>query len=369
MRVVFDHSIFGLQPYGGVSRYFFEVTNHLARMGNNVEIFSPLYVNEYFHDNCAVRPRGFRIGLKTRRLGRIVSAINTGASLLFVKTRRHVDIFHETYFTTSDCCPGSAKRVLTVYDMIYERYPRYFSPLDRTPQLKEHAVKRADHVICISENTRRDLIELLGVPEEKTSVVYLGYSLDANKAPSDPPRKGKPFILYVGSRWGYKNFDRMVKAYGSSKVLKDNLSLVCFGGGPFNSEEWAMFGSLQIPRDDVMHVSGNDDVLAGLYSSASLFVYPSLYEGFGIPPLEAMFFGCPVACANSSSLPEVVGEAAELFDPNDEDSMRCAMERVISEQARSRELVRSGKERIKLFSWEKCAADTLEVYRTVLGVR
>jgi glycosyltransferase involved in cell wall biosynthesis len=122
-----------------------------------------------------------------------------------------------------------------------------------------------------------------------------------------------------------------------------------------------------ISPHNIIQISGGDAVLAGLYSTAAALVYPSLYEGFGIPPLEAMSFGCPVVCSRTSSLPEVVGSAAELFDPADEEEMCTAIERIISSTERSQLLVDRGYERIKQFSWEKCAQDTLDVYKKVLG--
>ena len=124
--------------------------------------------------------------------------------------------------------------------------------------------------------------------------------------------------------------------------------------------------TLQIPSGNIQTFFGADDILAALYASATAFICPSLYEGFGIPPLEAMSFGCPVACANSGSLPEVVGNAAEFFNPTDEGDMRTALERVVSSPERRQELVRAGSERIRQFSWEKCARETEQVYTRVL---
>jgi len=349
MKILYDHQAFTIQKYGGVSRYFYEIANHIAGMeGQEVEIFAPLYVNEYFRNDCRVRPRGIKIP-HLPRTGRIVTAVNLTASRLLIKPRRSVDIFHETYYSMANCCPRSAKRVLTVYDMIHEKFADNFLRRDKTQQIKAHAVRRADHVICISENTRQDLIALLGVPEEKTSVVYLGSSLVTQKVAAKPAEGKKPFILYVGSRGGYKNFEGLLRAYGRSPLLKNGFSIVCF-----------------ISQDNILYMSGTDDILAGLYTSAAAFVCPSLYEGFGIPPLEAMSFGCPVVSANVSSLPEVVGDAAELFDPTDEAEMRAAIECVISTPERAQLLVDRGYERAKQFSWEKCARDTLNIYIKLL---
>lgn len=366
MKILYDHQAFTMQKYGGVSRYFYEIANHIAVMeGREVEIFAPLYINEYFRNDCKVRPRGIKIP-RLPKLGRIMRAVNEALSLSLLRPRRDVHIFHESYYSNVDCCPRSAKRVITVYDMIHEKFADTFSRWDRTRQIKAHAVRRADHVVCISENTRQDLIALLGIPEEKTSVVYMGYSLATQKVAGKLAKGEKPFILYVGSRGGYKNFEGLLRAYGRSPLLKNGFPIVCFGGGGFSARELSLVESLHILPNNIMNVSGTDDILAGLYASATVFVCPSLYEGFGIPPLEAMSFGCPVVCANVSSLPEVVGDAAELFDPTDEAEMRAAIERVVFTPERAQLLVDRGYERIKQFSWEKCARDTLNIYKKLL---
>ena len=276
-----------------------------------------------------------------------------------------MDIFHETYYTRMNSCPRSAKRIITVFDMTHEKFPEMQPGRDKTRKAKALAVERADHVICISENTRRDLISLLDVPEEKTSVIYLGYSLNVERV-TQPVLEEKPYLLFVGQRGGYKNFLRLLRVYADSAVLRDQCSLVCFGGGGFSANEQELMKSLGLPANSVLHISGGDEVLAGLYCDAAAFIYPSLYEGFGIPPLEAMSFSCPVVCSNSSSLPEVVGDAAELFDPENEGEMMAAIESVVLSAERSQLLVDRGCNRIKQFSWEKCAQDTLDVYNHVL---
>jgi glycosyltransferase involved in cell wall biosynthesis len=175
--------------------------------------------------------------------------------------------------------------------------------------------------------------------------------------------KSKPYLLYVGHRGGYKNFEGFLRAYASSLWLSDNFNVVCFGGGIFSRDEVALIKSLRLSMNHVIQVNGGDNKLASVYRDAALFVYPSLYEGFGIPPLEAMSLGCPVACSNTSSIPEVAGDAAEYFDPYDLDSMRTAMELVLSSEVRLNELIKLGKFRCARFSWDRCAKETLSVYK------
>ncbi len=366
MHITYDHQIFSFQRYGGISRYFYEISNRIAlKAENDVDIFAPLYVNEYFQEGDIVHPKGFKIP-QVPRTGRIVNAANGLVSQLMLKSRSNVDVFHETYYGLVDCCPAAAKRVITVHDMIHEKFRQNFLSSDKTREVKAQVVERADHVICVSENTRSDLIELLGVSKDKTSVVYHGYALTTDKEVFMRPKNDRPYLLYVGQRGGYKNFERLLQSYAGSSSLRKEFSIVCFGGGAFTARELNVMAVLNLSPNQVQQVSGHDGILAGLYATAAIFVYPSLYEGFGIPPLEAMSFDCPVVCANTSSLPEVVGDAAELFNPVDESAMRSAIERVAFSPDLSKALVAKGRVRILNFSWDKCAQDTLAVYKNVL---
>jgi len=366
MKILFDYQIFRAQKYGGASRYFSEIAKRLSvEKGCNVEIFAPLHVNQYLLSTSNMNVTGRKI-IKPPYSGYIIKNINSLLTRFFVKTRKDIDIFHETYYSMADNCPPSAKRVITVYDMIHEKFAHYFPAYDPTRKHKTHAVNRADHVICISENTRKDLVTLLDVPKEKTSVIYLGYPVLKLDESIKFAKNEKPFILYVGIRNRYKNFDLLLRAYASSKLLRKEFSIVCFGGGKASSDEIKLMKTINLPSDCVIYMNGNDSVLANLYSSAKAFVYPSLYEGFGIPPLEAMSLGCPVVCANTSSIPEVVGNAAHLFDPKNESDLRNAIEKVVASSEYSARLKAKGYERIKLFSWEKCTHDTLNVYKKIL---
>lgn len=371
MKILYDHQIFSRQRYGGVSRYFHELANHIPTMGSDVAtIFAPLYINEYVRSANAIKPPN---GLHVPKFpGSVLACDLADAAIgnMSVRFRRGIDILHHTYFSKG-YAPRSAARVVTVYDMIHELFPASFAQRDRTRERKRRAVLQADHVICISESTRQDLLRIIGLPAEKTSVVHLGHALTSNETvdPETAPPIDRPYLLYVGKRDGYKNFNRLLVAYAQSSFLKEAFSLVCFGGGGLSPTELATMKMLGLRLEHVLPLSGNDATLSMLYARATAFVYPSLYEGFGIPPLEAMSHGCPVACSNTSSLPEVVGNAAELFDPNDADDIRMALERVAGSAEHSRSLAALGYQRVKHFSWEKCARETLNEYRRILGSR
>lgn len=365
MKIAYDHQIFSWQKYGGISRYFFETANNIAKhTSHEVCIFSPLYVNAYLGGaSSLLRVKG-RMLPQVKKTARLINTINQ----VVVKpqlSRFRPDIVHETFYSRTRLAPRQSKVVLTVYDMIHERYPEFFSARDTLAMTKAAAVARADHIICISENTRRDLIDILNVDPAKTSVVYLGFSLTQETCIATP--MSRPYLLYVGLRGGYKNFDAVLQAYAMSQDLMSNYDLLAFGGGDWTNFELARARELGIDMSHLRYVQGDDSQLASLYQGASLFVYPSLYEGFGIPPLEAMSFGCPVVSSNASSLPEVVGNAAESFDPKSAPALLASIEQVLNDSERRKSLVEQGYLRTKLFSWERCAEQTVAAYEKVVA--
>jgi glycosyltransferase involved in cell wall biosynthesis len=365
VRIAYDHRIFSFQRYGGVSRYFHEVATRMAGLaGCEVEVLAWAHVNEYLRQSRPSVVRG-RYVPELRRTGALRRAVND--HLTRRRLRQHpADILHESYYAARGLAPEGTTTVLSVFDMIHEKFPGMVSPTDPTAWAKARAVERADHIICISESTRRDLLEVLGVPASKVSVVHLGCSPGDGTESAKAPRVTGPYLLYVGSRGGYKNFDNLLRAFASTPALHSHLRLVCFGGGPLSREEEATIAALRLERSRIIQLAGDDRDLANLYSHTHALVYPSLYEGFGIPPLEAMAHGCPVVCSNASSLPEVVGDAAELFDPTDVPSIATAIERVVCSSGRAESLRARGRERAEHFSWDRCARETHAVYRSLL---
>ena len=366
MRIVYDDHIFSWQKYGGISRYFYELAKALSLDPSLlVKVISPFHVNEYFD----LGPRHIFSGMKSPSgyfLEKGYRMMNRSLTPLY-RRKFQPDIFHETYYSNQGESVGGAKRVLTVFDMIHEKLPQYFHPQDKTPARKATAVNRADHIICISENTRSDLMEILNVPYEKTSVVNLGFSFEPYQDKLTSINESLPFLLYVGQRSGYKNFSGLIDVYADNPFLKNNFELIAFGGGKFTKDEEEKMRFLNLDASRIKQIDGDDDVLRALYSKASLFIYPSKYEGFGIPPLEAMSMGCPVACSDTSSLPEVVGDGAILFDPNSFESMTESILRCLTDDRFRGMLINKGKARVQQFSWHKCAQDTKAIYAKILS--
>lgn len=368
MKVVFDHQIFSTQHYGGISRYFREVSARLARRADTrVSVVAPFHVNEYLRRDAELGLGWPYFGYHFRYADEIRNRAQQYLLPRLYARHRDADIVHETYHSNAAFGTGRA-RVTTVYDMIYELYPQYYPDAAQVTQAKRAAVERCDHLICISEATRQDLIRIFDVAPERTSVIHLACDLlPTSAAPVAWPASGaaRPYVLFVGSRRYYKNFDRLAQAFAASSLLRDGFDLVAFGGRPLNKGEADLFRQLGI-AERVRYVSGDDTVLAAHYRGAAVFAFPSLCEGFGIPPLEAMSFDCPVACSDASCIPEVVGDAAVYFDPTSIDSMRAVLEQVAGSAALRLDLVARGRDRLKAYSWQRCADETAQVYARLL---
>lgn len=367
MKVCYDHQVFSWQKYGGISRYFCEIARSLQlRRLCDVQVISPLYVNEYLKQLTGnVSVSGMYVN-KLPKVSELIRRINGLVAQPLIKAIKP-DILHETYYGDSGFAPDGAKTVITIHDMIQEKFPNMCRGADLAIKQKRLAIDRADHIICVSENTREDLVEICGVDPQKTSVVYHGFSLMIDTGAVPEVLAEKPYFLYVGDRDGYKNFATLMKAFDQSNFLKSECNLVCFGGGSFTKSEMRTFSECGLNPEQVVQISGDDSLLSAAYKNAIALVYPSLYEGFGIPPLEAMSLNCPVICANTSSIPEVVGDSGLYFDPGNIEELSLQMERYVLDASLRSEMVFKGLTRSTLFSWDKCALETMSVYQEVLS--
>ncbi len=232
-------------------------------------------------------------------------------------------------------------------------------------------IKRASHIIAVSQNTREDLIKYLKIPIDRITVIYPGVDHSIFR-PYDTKVLDEPYILYVGSERPRKNLGRLFEAFAELKTEFPGLKLVKAGDPGrykrFREDAMRKLDGLGITRDVIFVDYASELELAYYYSSAALLAYPSLYEGFGLPPLEAMACGCPVVTTNTSSLPEVVGEAGIMVNPYDTDSLAQAMRQVLTRSELRDDMVRKGLEQAKRFSWEKTARQTMEVYEKVGGI-
>ncbi len=360
MNILYDYQIFALQAYGGISRYFLEVAARLPLLqrDTDISILAPVYINRGLKDTPVAKRGIFIPEFKGKH--RILPFFNEKMTQSFL-TRNMVDIIHETYYRNRGYT-ASAKRVITVHDMIHEKYPQYFTGPDLdVPRKKLRAVLQADHIIVVSRHTYNDLLEITGVDSDKVSVIYHGSSIVPDMKRVGQDESSSPYLLYVGLRNSVKNFKRLVEAYSTSKQLKKTHRIICVGGGPFSREEKQFFSERGV-LESVVKIVADDKKLAQLYGNASALVYPSLYEGFGLPLVEAMRCGCPVCCSNVSSMPEVAGEAAAYFDPLQVDNIREVLESVVYSDAARKSMQEQGFMRGKIFDWDECARKTYEVY-------
>jgi len=260
-------------------------------------------------------------------------------------------------------------QVVTVADMIYERYVDLFNtPHDEQfRERKRHCITAADAVICISETTRRDLELFSGIGSDPAYTVPLACShvfrqLGLGDDVLNPPIE-QPFFLYVGDRTHYKNFDSLVQAYGACRS-RQTVALVVVGR-PWSHDEkrcLAVSGIL-----DCVHLltDVDDEALCHLYNRAAALIHTSLYEGFGIPLLEAMSCACPIVASRIPSTVEVAGECPVYFDSTEVESLLAAFDVVLSE-GRNSERVQVGLEHVRGYSWDNTAGQILEVYRALL---
>ncbi|MEW5744472.1 MAG: glycosyltransferase family 1 protein [Nitrospirota bacterium] len=362
--MIYTYDIFSSQTYGGISRYFIELIKGVRSLEKEVAVFAGLYINEYI--SSLSNKWGIRVpNLKhTGSLRMKVNALLQECILSRVSGSHTV--VHQTYYYPLNL-RRNTKYVVTVYDMIHELYPQYLLDEDISARKKE-CCERADKIIAISNSTKDDLVKLFKIKPEKISVIHLANSLALDATPSDglkPPYPG-PYLLYVGQRSGYKNYDGLLQAYAQSKKLIENYHVICFGGGAFNDDEIEKFKKLRV-SGRMHHVGGDDTCLAHYYKHASAFIYPSLYEGFGIPLLEAMGQSCPVICSNTGSIPEVVGDAGAYFDPTDIPSIQQALEVTLFDETTLARLKEKGAKRKAMFSWDTCARETLSLYYSLIG--
>ncbi|MHB8778312.1 MAG: glycosyltransferase family 4 protein [Anaerolineales bacterium] len=365
MNINIEGIIFELQPLGGISRIYHEVLPRICSQNEDVainivtaeKILQQLPSNQQIKHIQSpswpyryIRPARLFWGLRD------FLRIETEAIKLASRKR---SIWHATYFRIPKQWNGP--RIVSVYDLIYERFPNLFNmPEDDNFRLqKQRAVLNADKVVCISEATRRDVVEFYKIPEAKTETIYLGYSTAFRQMPSLNAQKEKPFLLYVGMRVHYKNFSNLIKAYAKWKH-KHEINLVVIGK-PWDIEETKNIHGLGLGENVQIKINITDAELCRLYNDAVALVYPSLYEGFGIPLLEASACACPIIASRIPSTQEIIGSLAVYFDPLDIESMLDALEKSLNlhHDPKFIQIARN-------YSWDRAAKETFGLYQELL---
>jgi glycosyltransferase involved in cell wall biosynthesis len=291
-----------------------------------------------------------------------------------------LDVLHVS--EVSQFVPGKARLISTVHDLTPILYPELHT-LDNRARFKKkmrYIQKYVDAIIAVSECTKRDLIRLSDIPEERIHVVYNAADCryrplvdreEINRVTAKYGLPGPGYILYVGTLEPRKNLVRLVEAYAVAVGrCEDSLPLLVLAGGKgwFYEEVYRSVERMGVQQRVVFTGFVEDEDLPALINGALYFVWPSLYEGFGMPVLEAMACGVPVITSNASSLPEVVGDAAVLVDPTDIDGLAAALVALLEDQEQRGALRTAGLARAAMFSWERAARETLMVYESTVGV-
>jgi glycosyltransferase involved in cell wall biosynthesis len=352
-KVIFDYQILAEQSYGGISKYITELAYEMFALGVDAKVFSGLHVNRYLDTRIPPDRQVLRVGVINPFRGsrRVLMAVN---GLLW---RNYINsastsplVVHHSYYEMIKS-PNSALKIYTVYDCIHERYPNYFAKGDYEVNRKRKALVSADKIIAISNSTLSDLEYYYPEVAHKTSVVPLGVHIYGDMLWSQ--KNQKEYLVFVGRRDGYKNFDIVIKLFKSQPELSRRFDIVCFGGEALGDISWMKYGRITM-------CSGSDESLATLLAGAAALIYPSFYEGFGLPILEAYSVGCPVITSNTSSMPEVGGDLAIYIDPSDSESLMHALTLISSQSTADQAMDR--RNRARNFSWTNCAKKTLDCY-------
>ncbi len=368
MRILYDGEIYRAQVAGGINRYFASLIGRLPRS------FRPtMLVAQDCGVNQPVHPR-----LRIRRQTELDSQnISNGDAGFYSRLKKryfraatdsnHFDLAHPTYYqllTGQDPSSYHCPLVLTVWDMIHELFAEQMDPGGVVAEVKRKAIEAADVIICISENTRNDLLDRYPLAEGKVRVTALASDMDFDLNDGTELVPSRPYYLYVGSRSFYKNFGGLSAAFAKAISARPEMAL-CVVGAPFNEAEQRLIADLKLTNHIEHYGYATNEHLAKLYRHSIALVYPSLYEGFGIPPLEAMACETAVLASNVASIPEVVAGAGLLFDPQSPDELINGLLFLFDSPSERERLIAKGRERVRMFSWNTTATKTLEIYRSV----
>ena len=364
MKILFDYSIFSHQKLGGISRYFVNLHKYMNRFENtDCKIFTPIHFNKFLKSYMDKKNNYLYLKDYPKFTRKLINFINFNSSKIYCKYFKP-DIIHKTFFNYNFDNNKKTKKIITVYDLIHEIYHKDFNKSD-TYLPKKKFLNIVDSIICPSNKTKNDLIYFYNIKPEKINVIYMGINKFNDYKELEFSKKLMPYLLYVGDRKRYKNFKNLIIALSIKKNILNDFKLVCFGGGKFSDTEKILFKDHKINESEIIQLEGDDNILFNLYKNAIAFIFPSTYEGLGLPQLEAMSLGCPVISSNHEAILEAVGKSAALFNPSDPEDIINVIEKTIYSQEKLDELKKKGFERSKLFSPEKCAKETLNLYKKI----
>jgi len=377
MKVYFDGIIYSWQKTGGIVRYFNELMPRVAAADNTEAelVLREPHFNSY-PKTAKLRARAVKhypfvngaVSLKYFR--KILSPVNKYFMGRYFGGVRQ-GVFHSTYYTTYKSL--RVPQVLTVHDMIYEKLPAFFSDSAsrRFVRNKKACIDAADSIICISEATKKDLLSIYNIPGNKVSVVHLGLSKSFYMVGDEGLKRcflkekniNRPYLLFVGHRLTYKNFIFFINTYAKWKNRGDFL-LVLAGGFPFSGSESKLIHSLGLSGSVMRFERVSEEDLVLFYNCAQGFVFPSLYEGFGLPLVEALACGVKVLASDIPAFREIAGSLPVYFNPEDEGSLLGGLDAMITIGSRQDAAIISDKVKAK-YNWDNTAGQILDVYRSL----
>jgi len=361
MRIFYDGFIYGIQRAGGINRYFSEIISGLP------PTYHPVVAGvRDFGKNAPFHPNLEKSRFKLFRPRRLSEQLRDRFWKPHVLSR--IDLFHPTYYElttgyswTEFKCPI----VLTVHDFIYAIYPHLITGSETIISNQSKAIRNADMIICVSKATERDLLERFPEKQGKTSVIYHGSSFEIQPPLLEDGIFENPSFLFVGGRSGYKNFAFLLRAFAKASRSNSRIRLRVAGAPLTTDELWQIHLLGIIDRVDVFEFP-EEQQLMDLYRTSAALVYPSLHEGFGMPPLEAMACGTLAITGNTSSLPEVVGNGGIMLDPNREDDWAECLLKIAKGGGDRDLLLKLGRDRVGEFSWKRSVVEHLGIYRSCL---
>lgn len=367
IKILYDSQVLCFQRYGGISRYFYELYVFF-RENNQKHTYANLPVKYSYNYYFASYVKPVETYVRHRRL--LINRLEMIADIYinFLKGEPY-DIIHPTYYFPDylkyipKFIRKRTKLIITVHDLICEM----FYPESENLQKRAEIIRRANGIITVSEKTKEDLLRIYpSISEEKVRVIYHGNLMIK---PTSINNKNFPlkYILMVGNRDRYKNGNVVLRALKKVKEVIRDLQLVCVGGGAFTDMEIDLMEDLGV-RESVMQMSLTDDELYYAYRYAQCFIFPSLYEGFGIPILEAFYCRCPMILSNASCFPEIAQDSALYFEPYDEKELAEKICLLLQTPSLAGELVEKGNERLKMFSWENTVAETYKFYKDIAEI-
>jgi glycosyltransferase involved in cell wall biosynthesis len=366
-RVAFDDEIFTAQLYGGVSRAFTELSEALAEEPGVVPLLPfPFTANRHLAASLVFRGRVLGGGRHIPGLRSLMRPINRRA-ITAALGRSQADILHATWYNPA-LAAAEVPLVVTVHDMVPELMPGSVDGITKALHGGKLAlVHRARRVIAVSATTAADLCRLSGLPRDSVRVIYHGITDRLRWQPVNgrPPDLPDSYLLFVGRRGGYKNFAGVAPSLAHLLRRNFGLHVVCVGGGSFMAKELEPFVLAGVARR-VRQIDADDRLLAACYSHAVAFLFPSLYEGFGMPLLEAMINRCPVICSNRGALVEIGADAPLYFDPAEPDQIIELVEALSRDRAHRSAQVAKSLSRAADFSWRRAAAAHAALYRELV---